>query len=210
LEWGVGPQSLLVGTVARLHPRKDLGTFVRSAALLSQSNPSLRFVVIGASAGEEERAYADQLRGLAVQLGVANRIHWAGARRDIPQVMKALDIFVLPSRHEGFGRVVAEAMASGCPVVVSDEGALPELVKDGRFGIEARAGQPASFAAQIERLISDPRARAYFAGAGRERSRAFDSFKVADAVLATYRKILEPRPPRRSPVADLGELEGQR
>lgn len=192
-EWGVGAQSLLVGTVARLHPRKDLATFIRAAALLSQQNRSLRFVVIGAAAGEEERAYADELRALALKLEVADRIHWAGARRDIPRVMKALDIFVLASRHEGFGRVAAEAMASGCPVVVSDEGALPELVQGGRYGLEARAGVPASFAAQIENLISDPAVRAHFAGAGRERSQAFDSVKVADEVWATYRNILEGR-----------------
>jgi glycosyltransferase involved in cell wall biosynthesis len=192
-EWGGGPESLLVGTVARLHPRKDLGTFIGAAALLSQRDRSLRFVVIGAAAGEEERAYADQLRALALKLDVADRIHWAGARRDIPRVMKALDIFVLSSRHEGFGRVVAEAMASGCPVVVSDEGALPELVEGNRYGVEARAGDPASFAAQIERLIADPAARAHYASAGLDRSQAFDSFKVADAVLATYRNVLGDR-----------------
>ena len=190
-EWGVGPRSLVVGTVGRLHPRKDLGTFIRAAALLSRGDRSLRFVVIGAAAGDEERAYAEQLRALALELQVADRIHWAGARRDIPRVMKALDIFVLASRHEGFGRVVAEAMAAGCPVVVSDEGALPELVEGNRFGIEARAGDPVSFAAQIERLIADPSERTHFASAGRERSQAFDSFKVAEAVLANYRSIIE-------------------
>ena len=192
-EWGTGPQSLLVGTVARLHPRKDLGTFIRAAALLSRGDRTLRFVIIGAAAGEEERAYSERLHELAVELEVAERIHWAGARRDIPRVMKALDIFVLSSRHEGFGRVVAEAMASGCPVVVSDEGALPELVEGNRFGVEARAGDPASFAVQIEGLIADPSARAHFASAGRARSKAFDSFKVADAVLATYRNMVGPR-----------------
>ena len=71
---------------------------------------------------------------LVRELGLDGRLTFAGARRDIPAVMRALDLFVLTSRHEGFGRVVAEAMAAARPVVVTDEGALPELVGGGDGG----------------------------------------------------------------------------
>jgi glycosyltransferase involved in cell wall biosynthesis len=189
-ELGASPGSLLVGTVARLHPRKDLETFIRTAALICQRSSQVRFVVVGSAAGPEERAYAEELRELALRLAVADRVHWAGARRDIPGIMKALDVFVLTSRHEGFGRVVAEAMASGCPVVVSDEGALPELIDGGRFGIAAQAGNPTSFASKIEGLISQPDLMSRLGMSGKARSQAFDSHGAAGRVLAAYQRIL--------------------
>lgn len=191
-EWAAGPHAFLVGTVARLHPRKDLETFLRACAAVAPRVPSARFVVVGTAAGQEEVAYADRLRGLAGDLGIADRVVWAGSRRDIPVVMNSLDLFVLTSRHEGFGRVVAEAMAAGCPVVVSDEGAPPELIEGGRSGLQAHAGDAASFAAQIERLAEDPATRARLAVAGRLRSQAFDADTVAVRMRAAYQSLCHP------------------
>jgi glycosyltransferase involved in cell wall biosynthesis len=126
-ELGAGPADLLVGTVGRLHPRKDVATFLRAGASLARSRPDVRLAVVGSAEAPEEVCYARELRALAASLGIADRVIWAGARRDMPRVLKALDVFVLCSRNEGFGRVVAEAMVAGTPVVASDEGAMPEL-----------------------------------------------------------------------------------
>jgi glycosyltransferase involved in cell wall biosynthesis len=189
-EWAAGaPAPFIVGTVARIHPRKDLETFLRAAAQVAARIPSARFVVVGSAAGEDELAYAERLRALANHLGIESRITWAGARRDIPVVMNSLDLFVLTSRHEGFGRVVAEAMAAGCPVLVSNEGALPELIEDGRSGLQAHAGDPASFADLIESQIREPAERARLASAGRARSRSFDAVALAQRTLSTYRTL---------------------
>ena len=126
-ELGAAPGELLVGTVGRIHPRKDVETFIRSASLVAKERADARFVVIGSAEAPEELEYEKRLRILATELGVADRLVWAGARRDMPRVMKALDVFVLCSRNEGFGRVVAEAIAGGTRMVLSNEGALPEL-----------------------------------------------------------------------------------
>jgi glycosyltransferase involved in cell wall biosynthesis len=126
-ELGAGPADLLVGTVGRLHPRKDVATFLRAGALVARSRPDVRLAVVGSAEAPEEVRYARELRALAASLGIADRVVWAGARRDMPRVLKALDVFVLCSRNEGFGRVVAEAMVAGTPVVASNEGAMPEL-----------------------------------------------------------------------------------
>jgi glycosyltransferase involved in cell wall biosynthesis len=126
---GAGPGELLVGTVGRIHPRKDVATFLRACALVGRERADARFVVIGSAEAPEEVAYATEMRALASSLGMASRLVWAGARRDMPRVLKALDVFVLCSRHEGFGRVVAEALAAGVPVVATDEGAAPELLR---------------------------------------------------------------------------------
>jgi glycosyltransferase involved in cell wall biosynthesis len=109
----------------------------------------------------------------------------------MPATFKALDVFVLASRHEGFGRVVAEAMSAGIPSVVTREGALPELVADGTQGLCATPADPQDFGAKIARLTDDPALRATLGAAARERSRAFDSVACAERVLSTYRELLE-------------------
>jgi glycosyltransferase involved in cell wall biosynthesis len=126
-ELGAEPEDLLVGTVGRIHPRKDIATFLRAGALVARQRPDVRLVVVGSAEVPEEHSYAAALRDLAVRLAVADRLVWAGARRDMPRVLKALDVFVLCSRNEGFGRVIAEALAARIPVVASNEGAMPEL-----------------------------------------------------------------------------------
>lgn len=148
-ELGAAPDEPLVGTVGRIHPRKDVETFIRAAALLANERADARFVVVGSAEAPEEVAYEARLRALSAELGISDRVVWAGARSNIPNVMKALDVFVLCSRNEGFGRVVAEALSAGTPVVVSNEGALPEVVGDSPLARRAAAGQPRSFAEAI-------------------------------------------------------------
>ena len=88
---------------------------MRAAAIAGRDRPRARFVVVGAPEGAAEEAYLGRLRATAASLGMGDRLLFAGARRDMPAVFRALDVFVLSSRHEGFGRVVAEAMAAGYP-----------------------------------------------------------------------------------------------
>jgi glycosyltransferase involved in cell wall biosynthesis len=113
----------------------------------------------------------------------------AGARRDIPAVMKALDVFVLTSRHEGFGRVVAEAMAAARPVVVAREGAPPELVEEDRYGLCASPADPADFAEKVLALIAHPEAAAAIGARAAERARGFEARAVAEKVLARYHAL---------------------
>jgi glycosyltransferase involved in cell wall biosynthesis len=184
--FGAGDDDLLVGTVGRIHPRKDLDTFVRAAARAVRDRPRVRFVVVGAAEGASEEAYLVELRATAAKLGLDGRLVFAGARRDMPATFKAFDVFVLASRHEGFGRVVAEAMAAGVPSVVTREGALPELVADGTHGLCATAADAEDFADKIARLADDPALRRAFGSAAQERARIFDSVACADQVLAVY------------------------
>jgi glycosyltransferase involved in cell wall biosynthesis len=183
---GRGP---LVGTVGRLHPRKDIETFVRAAAVVAARVPDARFVVVGAAEVPVEIEYERRLVALIAQLGLAGRVTLAGARRDIPAVMKALDVFALTSRHEGFGRVVAEAMAAGRPVVVAREGAPPELVEEDRYGLCATPADPADFAEKILGVLARPAASAAMAARAAERARGFDARAIAEKVLARYHAL---------------------
>jgi glycosyltransferase involved in cell wall biosynthesis len=198
---GAPPTDRLIGTVGRIHPRKDLETFLRAATKISADRPDLRFVVVGAAEVEVEKRYEQKMRALARELGLDGRLTFAGARRDIPAVMAALDVFVLTSRHEGFGRVVAEAMAAARPIVVADEGAPPELVEAGRFGVSARPGDPGDFALQIGRLLADAESTAALGARAAAHARDFDAARVAERVHACYRRLLDGRRGGRGPQA---------
>jgi glycosyltransferase involved in cell wall biosynthesis len=186
---GAGDGDKLIGTVGRIHPRKDLETFIRAAARVSQEAPTARFAIVGTAEGPAEESYRARLVDLAREQGVGDRLVFTGARRDIPDVMRALDVFVLTSRHEGFGRVVAEAMAAGRPSVVTDEGAPPALVGHGRHGLCAPPGDETAFAAHILSLLESPESAARGRGAA-EAARQFDAVAVGDQVWSRYRALL--------------------
>lgn len=189
---GVDDDAPLVGTVGRIHPRKDLETFIRAAALVAARNPRVRFVIVGAAeAGEGslEQIYQAGLHRLAGELGLGQRLVFANARTDMPATFKALDVFVLSSRHEGFGRVLGEAMAAGVAAVVSREGALPELLEDGIHGFSATPAVCEEFAENIARLVDDSDLRSKLGQAGQLRAAAFDSAKVGREVWSIYRSL---------------------
>jgi glycosyltransferase involved in cell wall biosynthesis len=189
-ELGADPAQLLVGTVGRIHPRKDVETFVRACAAVARQRPEARFVVVGVAEMPVEEDYFRKVQALAAEVGLAGKLRFAGARRDMPAVMRALDVFVLSSRHEGFGRVVGEAMAAGRPVVVSNEGALPELIEGDRCGFTAAPGDAEDFAGKILRLVADPSLRQRLGEEGRIRAQAFDAATIGARVAATYRSLV--------------------
>ncbi len=178
-ELGAGPGDVLVGTVGRIHPRKDLATFLRAGALVAEEVPTLKLAVVGLAEAPEELAYQEELCALARELRIEGQLTWAGARRDMPRVLKALDVFVLSSRNEGFGRVVAEAMAAGTPLVVAREGALPEMV--GEEGLLAGPADPPEFAGQIARILSGKAGRPL-----RTRAFAFGAARIAGRAMTIY------------------------
>jgi glycosyltransferase involved in cell wall biosynthesis len=190
---GARADDILVGTVGRVHPRKDMETFIRAAAVVGVEIPNVRFVIVGPAEVEVEHAYFSRLIELVRHLGLQDRIALVGGRRDIPEVMRVLDVFVLSSRHEGFGRVVAEAMAAGRPVVVSNEGAPPELIGDGQYGLAATPGDVNDFARQILTLLRDrPRAEAMGA-AGAVAAERFSLESVGNKVWKRYCALLDSR-----------------
>jgi glycosyltransferase involved in cell wall biosynthesis len=180
--WGVGPDELLVGTVARIVPQKRIDLLIEAVASLRGEGLPLRFVVVGG--GAEEAA----LRRRAEQLGVSAAVVWAGRREDIPAVMQALDIFALCSDYEGFGLVLLEAMASRRPVVATRVSAIPEIVRDGETGVLCRAGDAVGIADAI-RSLADSGRRNVMGVAGRQRlEREFTVDKMVDSTLAVYER----------------------
>jgi len=147
LEWGISENTILIGLVGRLSPMKDHHTFLKAAALLSKEREDVRFVCVGV--GEEN--YAKELYQLTNDLGISEKILWAGGRSDMPAVCNALNIACSSSDGEGFPNVVGEAMACGVPCVVTDVGDSAWIVGD--KGVVVPPKNPEALKTAINELI---------------------------------------------------------
>lgn len=161
-EFVTGDQPL-IGTVARFTEQKDVGTLLAAFARVLKAYPAARLVLVGR--GEQE----DELRAQTAELEIEEEVTFAGFRDDVPALMRAFDIFVLPSRWEGFGLVFLEAMAASTPVIASDVSAIPEIVRDGETGILVDPGDVEGFADAIEILLADPELAELLGETGRQR-----------------------------------------
>ena len=185
---GIASEALLVGTVGRVSPGKGFEEFLQAARMLRDRHPemSLRFVVVGeASYGEE--AYHDGIVRQARELGLDETVLFTGFRRDIPALLNAMDVFIFPSRAEGFGATVIEAMAMGVACVSTRSDGTLDTVEDGETGLVFQGGDAVGLARSVESLLMDERLRARIAETGRARARArFNLDAMTNRVEALY------------------------
>jgi glycosyltransferase involved in cell wall biosynthesis len=189
----------LVATVGRINPRKGLECFIEAAATVAPLHPKARFAIIGDTADASEEAYLKTLRAQAERLGLADRLVFAPARRNIAELMAAVDLFVMTSVNEGFGRVVIEAMAARRPVVASNVGGIPDIVQEGITGRLVRPNHPEEFAAAISELLANPEAMSAMGAAGRVRvENHFSDEAQLPSIMKIYERVLtrrnSPRP----------------
>ncbi len=192
----VGPRAVLrerlhlpadgrvVGTIARLAPQKGVCYLIQAAALIPPDQRPL-FLVVG------EGPLRGELEALARDTGVADRVVFAGARSDIPLVLAALDLLVLPSITEGLPLVLLEAMAASVPVVATRVGGVPEAVVEGETGILVPPQNAAALAGAINAILTAPDLARKFGAVGRERvSKLFTVRKMVDLTTDLYREAL--------------------
>jgi glycosyltransferase involved in cell wall biosynthesis len=183
-----GPYLLGLGTH---EPRKDLPTLVRAFAALAPELPHT--LVLTGLAGWGSQALA----GAVAASGVAGRVRLTGylPEQDKAALLSGADLLVYPSRYEGFGLPVLEAMACGTPVVTTTGGSLPEVAGDAALLVPP--GDPQQLAAAVRKLLGDQAARADQARRGRARAAAFTWERCADLTVAAYRKAVGGRRWRR-------------
>jgi glycosyltransferase involved in cell wall biosynthesis len=180
-EWDVLPNTILIGLVGRLAPMKDHPTFLQAAALLCQERQDLHFVCIGK---EQQPDYTQQLYELTNQLGIADRLIWAGARSDMPDVYNALDIVVSTSAYgEGFSNAIGEAMACGKPCIVTDVGDSAWIVDN--QGIVIPPGDPQALKTAMLQSID-----AINKNEPKVRQRIVENFSVPQLLLKTELNLL--------------------
>ena len=182
---------LVVGTVGRLVAWKGHQVFLHALAALAPHWPALQGVVVGAPEGRDPRPL-EELRTLAAELGLSERVHFLGHRGDVPQVLAAFDLLVHAAvEPEPFGRVIIEGLAARLPVVAANAGAVPEIIADGETGLLVAPGDAAALARAIDCLLSDRALAARLAGAGRRRvEEQYTAQATARAVERAYEEVL--------------------
>jgi alpha-1,3-rhamnosyl/mannosyltransferase len=170
-----GHYALFVGAI---QPRKGPLTALEALALV---NSDLRLVMIG-----PEKLGGDEVRATVARLGLGQRVEWRGhvERDELAALYRGAAVLVFPSRYEGFGLPVLEAMASGTPVVATTAGAIPEVA--GTAAVLVDPGDAAALAAGIERALAD---RDRLATAGLERARQYSWAETARLTLGVYREL---------------------
>jgi glycosyltransferase involved in cell wall biosynthesis len=185
-ELGVAAEDLVALQVARLDYLKDHATALRTVKRLADWQRPVRLVLVGE--GPELPAIQELIR----RQNLEPVVRLLGLRRDVARLLHAADLFLLTSISEGIPLTVIEAMAAGLPVVATAVGGVPEVVKDGRTGLLAPAGDDARLAEQIVRLASDPALRAEMGEAGRARAiQQFSQTQMHDQYLRLYHEMLE-------------------
>ena len=181
---GVPAGYWVIGTAGRLDPIKRLDIFLGAAQQIATSRPNARFVIGGE--GKEESS----LRALARRLGVEDRVLFLGHRSDVYDVLRAMDIFVLCSDHEGLPNAMLESLYLGVPVVVRPVGGIAEVIQDGVNGICVESSEPSALAAACMELLHDDTRRILLARAGAEViARNFTVDRSADQVTQLYRSL---------------------
>lgn len=174
---GLPPDAFVVGGMGRLAYEKNFAALPELAA----REENVTFVVAG-SGPEETR-----LRELAKRLGVAERMIFAGAVSDRPQFYHALDVFILPSLHEGLPMALLEAMASGVPVLASRLEGIAAALAEEQEGLLAGAGDLDELSGKLRRLAENPALRVELAAAARTKAiERYSAARTARLVEAVY------------------------
>lgn len=192
-----GDESLVLGMVAQLTPWKGHDTAIEALKLLRADGVDARLAVIGSvkfrdrATRLDNEAYVARLRALVHQGGLDERVAWLGERDDVRALMAALDVLLVPSWQEPFGRSLIEAMALQVPVIATAVGGPAEIIRDGHEGLLIQPRSPVALAGAIRRLVEDAHLRQAMGRAGRERvEQAFSADRHAAAVLDVYRESL--------------------
>lgn len=178
-ELGLSAGSTLIGLVCRLTEQKGVGYAIEAFTRIAIEYPDTHLLIAGKGPLQSE------LEALASSL--SNRVHFLGWRGDVPRLMAAFDIFLMPSLWEGFGLVLLEAMAQQTPIIASRVSAIPEIVVDQETGLLVAPRDVEGLARALQQLLSDKPLRSHMGLMGRDRLEAyFDVQQMVDQTAALY------------------------
>lgn len=190
-ELGLAEDDIVVGCVAVMRAAKGHKSLIDAMRPLMATRPKLHMVFVGSGSPtfENTQAYIQEL-------GLQDRIHLMGTRRDVPNLLAGFDLFALATEQEASGTVFVEAEAAGLPVIGTDVGGVSEMMRDGVTGILVPLHDLPALRGALERLIDDPALRREMGEAGRRmvwEEGVFSPARLAENTEAVYRKWLAER-----------------
>lgn len=177
---GLPANALTVGAIGRVVPVKAYPVLLEACKLVFQEVPNAHLLLVG------DGPLLDRLVQWALDNAMANRVHFLGSRKDVPEILRGLDVYVLSSESEGMSNTILEAMASGRPVIATAVGGNPELVVDGETGLLVPPNDPPAMAAAITKLLGEPQLRKQMGESGRRRVEEKFSLEV---MVRNYAKV---------------------
>lgn len=196
-EWGADESTVVVGCVGRIDPTKGQDIVVKAAAGLlvrSKSSDKVKFVIVGEEPKTGESKYLAGLQEMVKQFGIDDHVVFAGYKENIPEVMNAFDLFVMPARQEAFSLVVVEAMAMETPILISRGGSSDEVVGKNEFGVLTRPADAFDLQRAIRAFLDNPEMRIKMGKSAR--AHAMKSFARQDRLqqlLGLYERLLRKR-----------------
>jgi len=181
---GLKPNNLVVGTVGWLLPIKGPMILLKALSRIWQDRSDVELVYVGKGDLEWD------LKQQAIKMGVSEQVKFLGWRDDVHEIIPVFDLFVLPSLNEGMGRVLVEAMAAGKPVVGSNVGGIPDLIKNGQNGFLFESGDISGLSAVIEKLLLDKNMRHVMGKRGQSIAQDFSEAKMVEKIDALYASLL--------------------
>src|SRR5574340_3723 len=180
----IGSGAVILGTVGRLTPVKGHVYLLKAMQVLLSKNQDIRLVIVG------DGPLRDQLSNLAVELKIEKNVFFVGHQDEACDFIDAMDVFVLPSLHEGIPMVLLEAMALSRPVVGSRAGGIPEVIEEGVSGLLVEPGNPVALAEALEALTKDVERAEQLGKNGRVRiEQSFTSNIMAAKTADLYRRL---------------------
>ena len=177
-----------IGTVGRLDPVKDHASLLHAFRPIARSDRPSCLIIAG------DGPMKDAIERVGAELKISDKIRLLGERNDIPEVLKACDLFTLTSLAEGISNTILEAMASGLPVVATRVGGNPELVEDGINGYLVSAGDVAGLTAAYESYLYNPNLRDLHGRNARLRvEQKFSLERMATQYAQLYQELMKTR-----------------
>lgn len=184
----VNPGNVLVATVGNIRKVKGHDTFIKAAALIRSRCPGVSFSIAGEVL---EQDYFVELLALVRDLNLSDRFSFIGGVSDTQNYLSEVDIFVLPSRSEGFSNAIIEAMEASLPVVATDVGGNAEAVRDGVTGFIVPPEDPEALSEAIVRLVSEPSQAKGMGIAGKSlASEMFTTEAMMGRIVSAYKDLL--------------------
>jgi glycosyltransferase involved in cell wall biosynthesis len=182
------PGGAVIATVGNIRRVKGHDVFIKAAASLVDRFPRVSFNIAGEVLEPE---YFEELQTLIRTLNLSDHFHFVGGVANLREYLSTADIFVLPSRSEGFSNAIVEAMAASLPVVATNVGGNAEAVTDGVNGFIVQSEDPAALAAAIARLLSDPSRAQEMGAAGKKlASEKFTTDAMMQQITLAYARLL--------------------